>query len=184
MSLAPTERQLSQKSQTEPTEDEVRGSLERVLASSTFMQSGRMARFLRYIVEETLAGRSDRLKEYPIAIEAFERDESFDPQTSSLVRVEAGRLRTKLHEYYDADGADDQVIIDLPRGGYVPTFTHQLAAENSVLPLVSTDSTSAAFPLRNRHMVAAAIILFTFLIGAAWWLMRPIAQTEPSARIA
>ena len=117
--------QLSEQSQSDPTEEEVRGSLDRVLASGTFAQSGRMARFLGYIVEETLDGRSDLLKEYPIAIEAFERDDSFDPQTSSLVRVEAGRLRTKLHEYYDSDGADDPVIIELPRGGYVPTFAHQ-----------------------------------------------------------
>ena len=63
-----------------------------------FAQSGRLRKFLRFVVEETLAGRAGALKEYTIGIDVFERDESFDPQTSSIVRVEASRLRGKLKE--------------------------------------------------------------------------------------
>ena len=85
------------------------------------MQAERIGLFLRYVVEETLSGRGDRLKEYSVAIEVFGRDVSFDPQTSSVVRVEASRLRTKLDEYNRNAGAEDAVVIELPRGGYAPS---------------------------------------------------------------
>ena len=70
------------------------------------MQSERIQQFLRYIVEEALAGRGDALKEYTIALDVFDRDESFDPQTNSIVRVEASRLRGKLREYYGGSMAE------------------------------------------------------------------------------
>ena len=105
-----------------PSSDLVRQQLGRIVASPGFVQAERMSLFLRYVVEEALAGRGDRLKEYSIAIEVFGRDVSFDPQTSSVVRVEASRLRTKLDEYYRSTGADDALVIELPRGGYAPIF--------------------------------------------------------------
>ena len=105
---------------TEPSSEEVLAQLDRVLASSVFLQSDRLQQFLRFIVTETLSGRSEGLKEYSIALDVFGRDESFDPQTSSIVRVEASRLRGKLKEYYGSDGRDDPVRIDLPAGTYVP----------------------------------------------------------------
>ncbi len=102
--------------------DRVREQLDRILASRGFVQAERIGLFLRYVVEEALAGRGDRLKEYSVAIEVFGRDDSFDPQTSSVVRVEASRLRTKLDEYYREAGVSDSLVIELPRGGYVPIF--------------------------------------------------------------
>src|SRR5262249_47130692 len=71
-----------------------------------------------YIVTETLAGRS--VKGYDVALEVFGRPESFDPAVDPVVRVEAGRLREKLREYYAADGQDDRIRIDLPKGTYTP----------------------------------------------------------------
>ena len=81
--------------ETEPSADDIRAQLATILASPHFRRAGRMKRFLEYIVDETLAGRADLLKEYTIAIEVFDRDESFDPTTSALVRVEAGRMAGK-----------------------------------------------------------------------------------------
>ena len=113
---------VSEDEDTAWSAEEVRGQLDRILASRGFVHAARMGLFLRFIVEESLGGRSDRLKEYGIAIEVFGRDSSFDPQTSSVVRVEASRLRAKLEEYYHGAGAADPIVIELPRGRYAPVF--------------------------------------------------------------
>jgi adenylate cyclase len=105
-----------------PASHEVRAALEAVLSSDGFAQSSRQQKFLRHVVEETLAGRSASLKEYSLALEVFDRDESFDPQTSSIVRVEASRLRSKLQQYYATVGRQADVRIEIPTGTYVPTF--------------------------------------------------------------
>lgn len=105
-----------------PSEAAVQAQLERILGSADFAQSDRIKSFLGFVVAETLAGRGDRLKEFTIATEVFERDESFDPQTNTIVRVEAGRLRRRLERYYLTDGRADTVRIDLPKGSYVPLF--------------------------------------------------------------
>ena len=83
----------------EPTADQVRDQLDRILASEAFANADRLSRFLRYIVERTLAGEGDRLKEYAVGVGVFERNEQYDPRVDSIVRVEAGRLRAKIDEY-------------------------------------------------------------------------------------
>jgi adenylate cyclase len=95
-----------------------RGCLDRILASSCFVQSDRQQRFLKFIVTEALAGRTDRLKGYTIAVEVFDRDVSFDPAVDAIVRVEASRLRAKMREYYDREGRADPVRFELPKGAY------------------------------------------------------------------
>ncbi len=96
----------------------VREQLDRILKSGPLHQSQRRQRFLEYVVSETLAGRGDRLKGYAIALAVFDRPESFDPVVDPLVRIEAGRLREKLREYYEGAGRSDPIHIDLPKGGY------------------------------------------------------------------
>jgi TolB-like protein len=93
-----------------------------MLASEPFAQSDRLSRFLRYIVERTLAGEAEQLKEYVIGLEVYDRDERYDPRVDSIVRVEAGRLRAKVDGYYHRYGSDDPVVIRLQRGSYVPAF--------------------------------------------------------------
>ena len=102
----------------------VRTELQRILKSPGFLHSKRLCRFLSFVVENTLAGRSSHLKEYVIGLEVFEKDESFDPRLDPIVRVEAGRLRAKLAKYYETDGRSAPVVIELPRGTYVPVFRH------------------------------------------------------------
>ncbi len=106
----------------EPSAKDILSQLDKILASPDFERAGRMKRFLRFVVERALEGHAQELKEYTIAVEVFERDESFDPTTSALVRVEAGRLRRTLKQYYLTYGRDDEVTIEVPRGGYVPRF--------------------------------------------------------------
>ena len=102
--------------------DAVRSELETVLSSRRFESSPRLSAFLRYVVQRTLAGESEGLKEYAIATEVFERSESFDPRTDTLVRVQARRLRQRLTEHYADPDRQSEIVIDLPKGGYVPKF--------------------------------------------------------------
>ncbi len=103
----------------------VRAELDRILASPGFAQSERLSRFLRFAVEETLQGRGDRLKEYFLGVEVFDREETYDPRTDPIVRVEAGRLRAKLARYYETEGSADPVLVAFPKGSYVPVFQHR-----------------------------------------------------------
>ena len=99
-----------------------REQLQRILNSTDFDASERNGRFLRYIVEETLSGRAHQIKAYAIATSVFDRGTDFDPQLDSIVRIEAGRLRRSLENYYLREGADDPIRISVPKGSYVPAF--------------------------------------------------------------
>jgi len=156
---------------------EIRGALERVVASAPFRASPQLAAFLRFVVEAVLEGQAERLKGYTIAVEALRRPESFDPQTDPIVRVEAARLRRALQRYYADEGRDDPVIITLPRGTYVPTFALRA-------PVVHPAPPPPAKPARRPVGAALAIILL--LVGAAMlWaavhLGKPAAELDTTA---
>lgn len=104
------------------TPAEVQDQLRRILASELFQNTQRLSAFLRFIVESALRGQGAQIKEYLIGTEVFGRSHSYDPRTDPVVRVEAGRLRLKLAEYYRTLGRNDPLTIDLPKGGYVPVF--------------------------------------------------------------
>jgi Tol biopolymer transport system component len=95
--------------------------LDRILASREFSQAPRLRQFLRFTVEETLAGRSEALKEYTIGVRVYDRGEGFDPRSDPIVRVQAGKLRGRLSSFY-ASGSFSPVRIELPKGTYVPVF--------------------------------------------------------------
>ncbi|MEZ5447309.1 MAG: adenylate/guanylate cyclase domain-containing protein [Gammaproteobacteria bacterium] len=111
----------------EAERSQIDACLAKILASPQFAQSERQRRFLRYIVTEALAGRTDRLKGYSIGVEVFDRDRDFDPAVDAIVRVEAARLRAKLREYYEGAGRGDPVRFDLPKGAYTPEFQRNAA---------------------------------------------------------
>lgn len=118
------EHAASAESATKPllSEASVREQLGRILGSAIFLNARRPTQFLRFIVESTLSGQGGTIKEYVIGVEVFERRSDYDPKADPVVRIEAGRLRKKLAEYYSGAGASDPVIIELPKGGYVPVF--------------------------------------------------------------
>jgi tetratricopeptide (TPR) repeat protein len=96
--------------------------LERVLSSETFKRSERARSLLAYIVDREQAGDAERLKGYSIAVDVFGKDAEFDASTDALVRVQAGRLRELLAQYYQSEGAADPVRIVIERGGYAPSY--------------------------------------------------------------
>ena len=101
----------------------IRAELERILASPAFRQSDRLQRFLRFVVEAALEGKGDDLKESLIGVEVYDRAPDYNPKTEPIVRNEARRLRAKLQQYYESAGDQYRVIIDLPKGAYVPGFS-------------------------------------------------------------
>jgi len=102
------------------SDDLVRGELHRVLNSRPLRNSPILQRFLHSVIERKLSGRTEEIKESTLAIEVFGRPEDFDGKVDNVVRVHAHRLRTKLQEYYQHEGADDEIVIDIPKGHYVP----------------------------------------------------------------
>ena len=101
---------------------EVRAELARILDSSTFLNAPILSRLLRHIVERTLEGAADQLKEYSLGVDVFDRGVSFDPRIDTIVRVQARRLRSRLRDYYASDGRFDPVRIDVPTGRYAAVF--------------------------------------------------------------
>src|SRR3712207_2806388 len=98
--------------------DEILTQLETVLADRRFASSERNARFLRYVVERTLEGKTDQIKETVLATEVYGRPLSYDPKSDSIVRVEATRLRQKLRSFYENEGHGSTIRIQLPSGTY------------------------------------------------------------------
>ncbi len=111
-----------------PAPEEIRAHLEKVLASRLFARSLRLCRFLRFSVEESLAGKDGRLKEQIIGMEVFDRKSDYDPRIDPIVRVEARRLRAKLKAYYASAGRADSILIGLPKGAYLPFFKMRSAS--------------------------------------------------------
>jgi adenylate cyclase len=133
---------------SESDQKAIREQLVRILNSGPFHQSQRRQRFLEYLVNEALAGRGERLKAYNVALEVFERPETFDPITDPLVRIEAARLRDKLREYYGTDGQSDPIHIDLPKGTYTPQieFRHEDAPRIARREAPPTQEGSSSVP--------------------------------------
>ncbi len=132
---------------------EVRTHLERVLRSAHFDGSTRSREFLRYVVEEVLAGRGGYLKQAAIAVEVFGRQPDFDAVIDPIVRVQAGRLRRSLERYYLLSGDSDSLRIELPKGSYAPVFTEtsDMPAQSSVRGNRAQDwPTVVVFPVTSQ----------------------------------
>ena len=140
-------------------EQAARDELERVLSSACFARVERTSKLLRFLVERRLEGRESELKESVIGVEVFGRPPDYDPKVDSTVRSEAVRLRARLSKYYSTEGSKDQVVIDLPKGGYVPSFLQPEAAPSSQTAR------------RRRIWPVAGVVSCAALIAAvvAWW---------------
>lgn len=112
----------------------VREQLAKILAGDAFTDSERMRRFLLLVVEEKPKNSPGRLKEFVIGVEVFDKKPPYDPRLDPIVRVEARRLRVKLREYYETQGRIDNILIDLPKGSYSPTFSLRSASAAPIAP--------------------------------------------------
>src|SRR5579883_3333582 len=107
------------------TTDDERHQLEKILRSAAFRNTVGLQKFLEYVVGKTLQGQSQEIKEYSIAVEVLGKPADYDPRLDTSVRVQAHRLREKLEEYYATEGASDEILIELPKGHYVPQFSRR-----------------------------------------------------------
>lgn len=161
---------------------DVRAALDRMLASQAFVNAGRLSRMLRFVVERTLDGQGGQLKEYLLGVEVFDRPSEYDPRMDSIVRVEARRLRAKLSEYYETDGANDALRIRLAKGGYAPTF-ERAQPGGSPMPVFPE---ATARP--RRPAIPVALIVTGLLLVAAALYFRPtsarVVSPQPAVTVA
>ena len=167
--------------------DACRAQLIKIANSPDFEATERERKFLNYIVEETLQGRGDRIKAYSIAIEVFGREASFDPQSDPIVRVVAGHLRRALERYYLKEGNADVVVINIPKGSYVPQFTtHKSPGSKEDDPRLPDQADSQ--PSKSRKATAAfwrsmvvGIGTALVIIAAVWFLPPPESDEQGSS---
>jgi len=129
--------------------ESIRTQLRKILSSSTFARSERLARFLNFTVEQTIEGRSEHLKEFVIGVEVFDKTEKYDPRMDPIVRVEARRLRDKLKKYYETDGREDPLCIDFPTGTYAPLIQTRDAMPVSAGGAKPAENAIAVLPFTN-----------------------------------
>lgn len=122
-----------------------RVEVESALGSAVLGRSPRLARLLKYLCAKYFAGEADQIKEYNIAVDVLDRPPSFDPSEDAIARVEIHRLRKKLREYYDTEGADHPLRIVIPSGRYVPVFL-PAEADSDDDALAANGSETAHFP--------------------------------------
>jgi TolB-like protein/Flp pilus assembly protein TadD len=142
-----------------------RRQLERVLASPGFSRNQRLSRFLSFVIEQHLAGRDEELKESVIAVEVLGRSPDHDPKHDSIVRTEAARLRARLSEYYLGEGNHDPLVIELPKGGYVPAL-------RPVVPKLHTGTPNPEPQTQPRlrwGWLAALACCVASIAAAGWW---------------
>src|SRR5467141_892987 len=168
-------------------------ALKHVLQSETFSNADSMRNFLEFIVEKSLAGRVDEIKEYTIATEVLGRSHDFDPKSDSIVRVQAHRLRKKLDEYYGQEGTHDPVRILIPSGHYYPEYQPNSTplripsfepvpdrgvAQTSQIPEPDTAAASFWATLSWQPFVLALLILNLFF--GSYRLLRPARKENPT----
>ncbi|MGX1740770.1 tetratricopeptide repeat protein [Bosea sp. NPDC055353] len=151
----------------------IRAGLDRVLVSDTFRAAPQLSAFLSFIVERTVEGRAAELKGYTIAVEGLGRPADFNPQIDPIVRVEAGRLRRSLAQYYAGDGRDDPVQISMPVGGYVPVFTWFGGEGSRVAADGSEDEPEPDRRMARRWAGLTLAALALGLLALGWWYLAP-----------
>ena len=131
--------QLARRDKHDDEPNDLRKQLGRIVSSRTFAGSARHKRFLSYVVDKAISGDGGLLKGYTVGIDVFDRPTDFDPQIDPIVRIEAGRLRRSLEQYYLTEGKNDPIVISVPKGGYVPSFSPREAVSTDKSPERSSD---------------------------------------------
>ncbi len=139
-------------------------ALAQVLRSPHFSHAPRLSHFLQHIVTEVIAGRADQIKEYALAADVFARGSDYDSSTDAIVRVEAGRLRQKLRAYYDGEGRAATILIDLPKGSYVPVFRQRTVGTTNDSNESGDPGDVPAVVIRPRALVHAIYALVVALV--------------------
>lgn len=152
----------------------IRAGLDRVLVSDAFRAAPQLSAFLNFVVERTVEGRAAELKGYTIAVEGLGRPADFNPQLDPIVRVEAGRLRRALAQYYAGDGRGDPVQISMPVGGYVPVFTWFGGEGSRIAAEIADDAPEPDRRTARRWTGLTLAALALGLLALGWWYLGPM----------
>jgi TolB-like protein len=157
------------------SDEAVSRQLERILTSQAFGRSDRHRRFLRFLVQSVLGGRSQDLTESRVAIEVFGRKSTFDSTIDPIVRVEAGRLRRRLREYYETEGSAEPLAIELPQRTYVPVFRSRSTTAPSIQQKPPRRRWRRAAALAGSAVVLGAVAVGVLFISG---MSRPVVQDK------
>jgi|SRR5579859_764624 len=162
--------------------DRYLAQIEKIAGSSVLHGSESLCKLLRYLARYSLDHPGVHFKEYQIATEVFGRSSDFDPQMDSTVRVQVGRLRQKLHEYYSSDGAEDSILVDLPKGSYALEFHRR--EPGSVAKDAAHQHGVLVRPAQvnvRRWSTAVVVLSLLLAVAAAIIVAQRIAATRNSA---
>jgi hypothetical protein len=141
------------------------GAIDRLVKSQALHSSESLCKLLRYLAEQSLQNPGATIKEYQIATEVFGRPADFDPHSDSAIRVQAGRLRAKLADYYTTEGSGDPIVVDLPKGSYTLSFHHRQTVAPSIEPILHAAERRSSF----RHLLlnwATSVVALSILLAA------------------
>lgn len=170
-----------------PGAEECIAQVDRLIGSPLFLGSEALCKLLKYLAHHTIHTPTDHLKEYTIATEVFGRPSDFDPQTDSYVRVQMGRLRSKLVLYYETKGAADTVLVDVPKGRYVLSFERRgapaeakPAGEADAALQAGAEADRSRAPWRRKHLAVTVAVLAVGM-GAMFFGVLPALRAPASA---
>ncbi len=162
---------------SEPLANEaIEAEIERILESDTFRNTDALRRLLRFLADKMLSGEADQLKEYSVGIDALGKPPAYDPRRDSTVRIQVGRLRQKLAEYYGDEGSNDPVVIDLPKGHFkitgeareeeIPAAVMETPVAEPLPPLPALATEKPAIVRRGRSV--ALYLGIALLLALVW----------------
>jgi hypothetical protein len=154
--------------------------IDRLVTSQTLHGSESLCKLLRYLATHAVEQPGVPVKEYQIATEVFGRPANFDPQVDSTIRVQAGRLRVKLTEYYASEGTEDPIVVELPKGSYAVAFHHRVIPSKNH-DVADADRAPAEPPVRSRSWMIATVSMAVVLIAAVIAIAALLASRKASA---
>ena len=143
----------------------IQRQLQSLLNCEQLKNSQVLSKFLEYIVSEKLSGREEKIKEYTIGLKALGKPSDFNPQLDAIVRIHAGRLRRIVRQYYQEIGMNDDVIIDIPKGTYVPSFEMRYPKVSGITSLVHEGNRSVEYTTHNslrQHLNKPVVAVLPF----------------------
>jgi hypothetical protein len=159
------------------------GQIDKLVNSHVLHGSESLCKLLRYLAKHVIDHPGTPIKEYQIATEVFGRSTDFDPQLDSMVRVQAGRLRVKLAEYYGSDGAEDPTIVELPKGTYVLSFHHRASGTSRAHTSSPAEGEAAGTAAPRRNWVIATTLLAALLVVCLVVILGLVSNRNPAQAV-
>jgi hypothetical protein len=154
--------------------------VQRIVQSKAFRTSEVHRNLLQYLAEKSLSGTADGVKEYTVGLDVFGKPASYDPRQESVVRMHVGRLRQKLAEYYRSEGADDPILVDVPKGGFKVTFETREIPPDGIA--AAAEETPWRGQSRRVEIILGALLVISAACALIFWIQ--LRHPKPAATVA